>query len=201
RRNLAPAAPRDRDAEVAQARRGAGDWEAAPRRAGARRGHCPRARRSGRSAGQNSRGTPVTFDWRPTLKRRTRAAAVLFALWATVIEGKLAYLQVYRHGDLVARASRQQMRTIDAPAKRGDIVDRRGRVLATSVDADTIYAVPSEISDEPAVVAGLCNAFGDCTPKERQNLIERLGKQSAFAYIRRQVSPDVAARVAALDLD
>ena len=44
-------------------------------------------------------------------------------------------------------AERQQMRTIVAPAKRGDILDRHGRVLATSVDADSIYAVPSEISN------------------------------------------------------
>ena len=51
------------------------------------------------------------------------------------------------HADLVARAERQQMRTIVAPAKRGDILDRHGRVLATSVDADSIYAVPSEIAD------------------------------------------------------
>ena len=49
--------------------------------------------------------------------------------------------------DLVARAERQQSGRSPAPAKRGDIVDRRGRVLATSVDADTIYAVPSEIDD------------------------------------------------------
>ena len=41
------------------------------------------------------------------------------------------------------------MRTIPAPAKRGDIVDRHGRVVAMSADADSIYAVPSEL-DDPA---------------------------------------------------
>src|SRR5207253_253173 len=82
---------------------------------------------------------------------------------------------------LAARAEKQHMRTIDAPGVRGDIVDRRGRVLATSVDADTIYAVPSEIVDARGAVAQLCAALGDCTDKDRQLLVDRLGQQKAFA--------------------
>ena len=49
-----------------------------------------------------------------------------------------------------------------SPAKRGDIVDRRGRVLATSVDADTIYAVPTEIDDAADAANKICDALGDC---------------------------------------
>ena len=87
--------------------------------------------------------------WRTTLKRRLVVAAVGFLLWSAGIEARLVYLQVYRHADLVARAERQQMRTVAASAKRGEILDRHGRVLAYSVDADSIYAVPTEIGDPP----------------------------------------------------
>ena len=53
-------------------------------------------------------------------------------------------------------------------------MDRKGRLsLATSVDADTVYAVPSEIGDPDVAVAKLCAAFRDCTSKERQSLTER----------------------------
>ena len=103
--------------------------------------------------------------------------------------------------DLVARAERQQERTQSSPAKRGDIVDRRGRVLATSVDADTIYAVPTEIDDAAAAAGAICAALGDCYAKDRQSMAERLGQKRAFAYVRRQVAPDQAQRVAALNLD
>lgn len=140
-------------------------------------------------------------DWRGTLRRRILVAAVLLAIWVVGIEARLVYLQIHRHAELVTRAARQQLRTITAPAKRGDIVDRRGRVLATSVDVDSIYAVPSEIDDAASMVEKLCTALGDCTPRERQALGDRLRKQRAFAYVRRQVSPDRAARVAALNLD
>ena len=142
-----------------------------------------------------------SHDWRVILKRRTIVAATMLGLWAVGIEARLVKLQVFDRADLVARAERQQLRTIAAPAKRGDILDRHGRVLATSVDADSIYAVPSEIGDEAAAVAKLCAAFGNCLDKERQTLLDRLGRQKNFAYVRRQVSPEEAQRVAALNLD
>jgi cell division protein FtsI (penicillin-binding protein 3) len=73
-------------------------------------------------------------------------------------------------------------------------------VLATSADSDSIYAVPSDIDDETATVKKLCEALKDCSNKERQTLLDRLGKQRAFAYVRRQVSPDIARRIAGLNL-
>jgi cell division protein FtsI/penicillin-binding protein 2 len=139
--------------------------------------------------------------WRLTLKRRLAIVTAFLALWVVGIEARLVFLQVVSHNRLAALAERQHNRTQESPAKRGDILDRRGRVLATSVDADTIYAVPSELSDPGDVVARLCRAFGDCTKKERQALAEKLNNQKQFAYVRRQVSPDVARRVADLNLD
>jgi cell division protein FtsI (penicillin-binding protein 3) len=140
-------------------------------------------------------------DWRSTLKRRVAVAATVLSLWAAAIEARLVVLQIVEHDELVDRAERQQVQTRPLNAKRGDIVDRNGKVLATSVDADTIYAVPSAIEDEAATVKKLCAAFGDCTAKEKQDLIDRLKRQRHFAYVRRQVSQDVAAKVTALNLD
>jgi len=139
--------------------------------------------------------------WRDILRRRVVTIAAMLAVWAVAIEGRLVLLQVVRHGELMARAERQQMRTQPLPPKRGDILDRHGRILATSVDADSIVAVPSEISDAKDVVQKLCGALGDCTSKDQQNLVERLSQPRAFAYVRRQVPQDQAQRVAALNLD
>ena len=145
--------------------------------------------------------TAATHDWRPILKRRVAIVSRCSRLWVAGIEAKLVYLQVFERADLAARAERQQERTPPSPAKRGDILDRRGHVLATSVDADTIYAVPTEIDNAADAAKQLCEALGDCDAKERQALAERLGQKRAFAYVRRQVAPDQAERVAALNLD
>jgi len=142
-----------------------------------------------------------TFPWRQTLKRRLLVAALALVAWSVVIEARLVYLQVGRHADLSARAERQQSRTVETTAKRGDILDRDGRVLAYSVDADSIYAVPTEISDPDAAAKSLCGVLEDCGSRERAAIADRIRRGRAFAYVRRQVSPDEARRVAALELE
>jgi cell division protein FtsI (penicillin-binding protein 3) len=144
---------------------------------------------------------PTSDSWRTTVRRRLFFAAAIFVLWAAGIQARLVYLQVYKHEDLQARAERQSARTIPISAKRGDILDRHGRVLAYSVDSDSFYGVPSSIQDAGKTAAQLCEALGDCTPKEQDALSNRLRQKRAFVYVRRQVSPAQARRVAALDLD
>src|SRR5207249_6549539 len=116
-------------------------------------------------------------DWRVSVRRRVLVVAGALAIWVAGIEAKLVYLQIYDRADLLARAERQQERTQPSPAKRGDILDRRGRVLATSVDADTIYAVPSAIGDAADAAKRLCEALGDCDRKDRQALADKLGQR------------------------
>ncbi len=145
--------------------------------------------------------TAATHDWRPIMKRRVAVVSALIGLWVAGIEARLVYLQVFDRADLAARAERQQERTPPSPARRGDILDRRGRVLATSVDADTIYAVPTEIANPADVARKICDALGDCDAKDRQSIADKLGQKRAFAYVKRQVAPDQAERVAALNLD
>jgi len=144
---------------------------------------------------------PPDPHWRPTLHSRLMAAAGALALWALAIEGRLIVLQVLQHDQLVARAERQQMSTVVAPAKRGEIFDRNGRLLAYSVDADTIYAVPTEVADAAKTAAALCGALDDCTAKSREELRDRLSQPRPFAFVRRRASPLQAKRVAALGLE
>jgi cell division protein FtsI (penicillin-binding protein 3) len=144
---------------------------------------------------------PDALAWRRTLQVRLTVTAVLFGLWGGVIEARLVWLQVIERAELTARAERQQMRTLEAVGERGEILDRNGHVLAYSVDAESVYAVPTEIDNPARVASQLCAAFEDCDARERQKIEERLGRQKPFAFIRRQLSPDEARRVAALKLE
>jgi cell division protein FtsI (penicillin-binding protein 3) len=128
-------------------------------------------------------------------------AAGVLVLWVIAIEARLVVLQVVQHDKMVARAERQQTSTIETPAKRGEIFDRNGHLLAYSVDADTIYAVPTEVSDPAGTAAALCEALADCTRKMREELRDRLAQPRPFAFVRRRATPLQAKRVAALALD
>jgi cell division protein FtsI (penicillin-binding protein 3) len=144
---------------------------------------------------------PTSDNWRVTIRSRLLVGAAMFMLWAVCIQARLLYLQVHRHHDLQSRAENQSARTMDISAKRGDILDRHGRVLAYSVDADSVYGVPSEIENAGKTAAMLCEALTDCAPKEQDELTARLRRKRAFVYVRRRVTPPQATRIAELGLD
>jgi cell division protein FtsI (penicillin-binding protein 3) len=79
-------------------------------------------------------------------------------------------------------------------------VDRNGHVLAYSVDADSVFADPSEIESPDKVAQLVCAALDECGPRERQEMAQDLRRNSQFVYLARKVSPDEAQRVKALEL-
>jgi cell division protein FtsI/penicillin-binding protein 2 len=86
-------------------------------------------------------------------------------LWMTAVFGRLGYLQLIRHSDYLARAQRQQQRTIEITPKRGAIYDRNMHPLAMSVPVESAFAVPAEIGDNKILAARLLsNVLG--TPRD-----------------------------------
>ena len=112
--------------------------------------------------------------WRSTMRRRLFVGGAIFAVWAIAIEARLSYLQISQYDKLVVRAERQQNRSVKTDPKRGEIVDRKGRVLAYSVDADTIYAIPRAIDDPTAVAIALCKVLNDCDETQKSTIEKRL---------------------------
>jgi cell division protein FtsI/penicillin-binding protein 2 len=140
------------------------------------------------------------FNWRPIIRRRVLAAAAVMAVWTIGIEARLYFLQVVSHTDLVKIQERQNLRTTTLPAKRGEIYDRHGRLLAYSVDADTVYAVPYDVKDVARTASQLCAALESCSKKDLQALTERLNADRPFVYVRRRITPLEARRIADLEL-
>ena len=139
-------------------------------------------------------------DWRETVRSRLVVGAVLCAAWTVAIEARLLYLQVFQHAEMVARAARQRQNTIEAPARRGDILDRNGNLLAYTVDADSIIADPTEIEDPDGVAATICGALDRCDAAEKLAIAKNLRRKGQFAWVARKVSPDEERRVRALDI-
>src|ERR1700740_698927 len=84
---------------------------------------------------------------RPAEERLVLVAGFLL-LSLTAVSGRLAYLQLFRHSDYLARAARQQQRVIEITPQRGPIYDRNMHPLAMSIPVDSAFAVPSEICDQ-----------------------------------------------------
>lgn len=140
--------------------------------------------------------------WRVVVKRRTFVLLAGIACWVAGLEARLIQLQVFRHDAYTAIAEQQQQARITIEAMRGDIVDRNGNLLAYSVHGDGIVADPTRVEDAAATVAAVCGALGDCTAKERKELVTRLAGDKRFAVVRRarNVTVEQLDRVMALGL-
>ncbi|HEU0367997.1 MAG TPA: penicillin-binding protein 2, partial [Candidatus Acidoferrum sp.] len=118
-------------------------------------------------------------------------------LWMTAVFGRLGYLQLIRHSDYLARAQRQQQRTIEITPKRGAIYDRNLHPLAMSVPVESAFAVPSEIGDNKIMAARLLsNVLG----VPRDVLQARFESGGSFVWVLRKLPPDKVEAVRALNL-
>lgn len=120
-----------------------------------------------------------------------------FLLIALAWVGRLVYLQVFMADEYSDAAAASRTLSIDIPARRGTIYDRNGNVLATSVEAATIYANPKEISDAPATAAALAEVLGG----ESDDYVDYLVQDTTFVYVKRQADTDKADALRAKDLD
>ena len=137
--------------------------------------------------------------WRAGVRRRVAVTACVMSLWGIAIEARLFQLQLFRHDVLVERAQRQRLRTIETHPKRGEIVDRAGQVLAYSVDADSVIAVPADVDDPVRTTRLLCEVL-ECSDEQRDLIHTRLDTEKLFANVQRHVSVDTARQIRELEL-
>ena len=92
--------------------------------------------------------------------RRIRVLVVIMAIWGLAIGVRLYFLQVVRSDSYIQRASQQQKDVIKVTPRRGDILDRDGNVLASSVQVDSVFARPNQIKNTAATAKALARLTG-----------------------------------------
>jgi cell division protein FtsI (penicillin-binding protein 3) len=122
------------------------------------------------------------------------AGVALF--WMAAIFGRVAYLQLFHHSEYLARAERQQRRTIEITPKRGAIYDRNMHPLAMSVPVQSAFAVPVEVKDRAMAARLLAGVLGMPADEIR----EKLDSGSTFVWIKRKLPPAKAEAVDSLNL-
>ena len=143
----------------------------------------------------------VTFNHNPLLKRELpmwRPRFVLLALLAgsLTLTGRALYLQGVNNDFLQAKGESRYARTIEIPATRGRITDRHGDMLAVSTPVRSVWAMPSDAKLEPAQARELARML----EMDVNELNGKLATQRDFVYLKRQLSPELAQRIADLKL-
>ena len=134
------------------------------------------------------------------VRLRLMLVALSVCLWAVVVIVRLVQLQVLGRESFQRQAARQSERTINLDPRRGPILDRNGRPLAVSVDAESIYAVPQEIHEPDKTAAALARALG-LDAAARRELVALLQRNRAFVWVRRKLDPRLTREVRDMQLD
>jgi len=126
---------------------------------------------------------------------RSRFVLVLAMLGFAVLVGRAFYLQGMDTSFLQAKGEQRYGRVIELAASRGPVKDRNGHPLAISTPVESIWVSPDDVDASPVQVRSLARVL-DADPAEIRQKIASKDRQ--FVYLKRQISPERAARVMAM---
>jgi cell division protein FtsI (penicillin-binding protein 3) len=127
---------------------------------------------------------------------RSKFLVALVGVGSCVLIGRAAYVQIIGTDFYQQQGEKRYVHTIKLPGTRGEIVDRSGQLLATSVEAPSVWAIPRDFDADAAQRRRLAGALG----MGANDLERRLADNPKFVWLRRQVDDRVAADVSALGL-
>ena len=135
--------------------------------------------------------TPTFPPW------RARVVLGLLAAAFGLLAGRAVYLQGWNNDFLRAKGESRYSRTLEIPANRGRVLDRNGEALAVSTPVKSIWAIP----EDATLSAKQLDALAQALELPRGELRKRVADTGRdFVYLKRQVPPEVADRIAAMKL-
>jgi cell division protein FtsI (penicillin-binding protein 3) len=126
---------------------------------------------------------------------RARVAVALLLAAFVVLAGRSVYLQSMHTVFLQGKGEARYSRVLEVPATRGRVVDRNGDALAISTPVKSVWAIPDDVSATPAQLKSLASLLS-LDPRELGRKLSDAERD--FVYLKRQIPPEAAARVAEL---
>jgi cell division protein FtsI (penicillin-binding protein 3) len=116
-----------------------------------------------------------------------------FATWV----GRAAVdLQVKKADWLSDLAEENYLREVQIPPRRGRILDRNGKELATTIEVDSVFCNPRVLRGVPGVASKLAKAL----KMDVREVQQKLASQRYFVWLKRQVEASESAAAMALGL-
>lgn len=128
---------------------------------------------------------------------RSKLVVATIALAFGLLAARAVYIQVIGNEFFQHKGEVRFARTLDLPANRGRVLDRHGLILASSVPAPSIWAVPNEVDRDPARRQTLAQLLQMPMVELEKRLADG---DKDFVWLKRQVDLDVAQKVLGLGL-
>jgi stage V sporulation protein D (sporulation-specific penicillin-binding protein) len=127
----------------------------------------------------------------PNGRARALWLLVIFILIFILLAIRLVYLQLIEHQFFLNRSLEQRIRIITLSPDRGDICDRNGNVLATSISAFSVGAFPSDIKNKP----GTADLLSKILKEKRSGILQKLNSGKPFVWIVRKIEEPLARKI------
>ncbi len=126
---------------------------------------------------------------------RASVLALIFVLLLGFLVYRIAYIQVVNGEEYRTGAIEQYTHELTIEAKRGEITDRNGTVIATTVTVQNCFISPADISDtaqRDLIVSGLSSILG----VDKEIIETKCGKiSSKYQIIKKDLTEDEETRV------
>ncbi|MBV5293060.1 MAG: penicillin-binding protein 2 [Curvibacter lanceolatus] len=128
---------------------------------------------------------------------RSKFIVAVVALGFLGLAARAAYIQVVANAFFQRQGEVRFARTLELPASRGRILDRNGLILASSVPAPSLWAIPEDVDRDPVKLRELARLIEMPLAELNKKLED---EDKTFVWIKRQVDEPVARKVAELGI-
>ena len=128
---------------------------------------------------------------------KARLIMLCLALVGGIIVFRAFVLAGVESEKLAAMARQEYRQVVTLNPDRGVIHDRHGEELAVSVQVESIFLRPARIQDRAKASRVLARVL----KMKRQTVMKKLTSRQPFVWLKRQVEPEVAAKIKNLELD
>ncbi|RZI66499.1 peptidoglycan D,D-transpeptidase FtsI family protein [Variovorax guangxiensis] len=143
--------------------------------------------------------SPLLASKTPVWRSKFIVAAI--ALGFVVLAARAAYVQVIGNDFFQRQGEVRFARTLELPANRGRILDRNGLLLASSVVAPSIWAIPEDVERNDPEVRAKLKQVAKLLGMAQKDFDKKLeDEDKTFVWIQRQVDAPIAKQIADLNL-
>ncbi|MFT4990907.1 MAG: cell division protein FtsI (penicillin-binding protein 3) [Polaromonas sp.] len=139
--------------------------------------------------------SPLLASKTPVWRSKFIVAAI--ALGFAGLAARAAHIQIFGNEFFQRQGEVRFVRTLELPASRGRILDRNGLILASSIPAQSIWAIPEDVVISPPQLAELARLLD----MPASVLDARLSNEDrTFVWLKRQVDEAIAKQIVELDI-
>jgi cell division protein FtsI (penicillin-binding protein 3) len=139
--------------------------------------------------------SPLLASRTPVWRGKLVVGAIALAFCG--LAARAAYIQVVGNEFFQRQGEVRFARTLELPANRGRILDRNGLILASSVPAPSIWAIPEDVEIDKAQLQRLAKLLEMSVADVAKKFED---EDKTFVWVKRQVDAAVAREIAAMNI-